>query len=284
MKVFKFGGASVKSAEAVKNVAKIIQLYPNDKIAIVVSAMGKTTNALEKLNRSIYYNSGDQKETLEEITSYHKEIYLSLFPNSSDFSTEIKEIFNELSALLSTHNEFSFDHLYDQVVSKGEMLSTRIINEYLYSTGSKSIWKDIRECIKTNHQHREGKVNWSLTENLIEDQFKDLFQSSDIILSQGFIAQSPNGFTTTLGREGSDYTASILAYCLHANDLTIWKDVPGVLNADPKWFDNTLKLDNLSYQDAIELAYYGASVIHPKNYSTFTTKEYSFACEVFLKP
>lgn len=284
MKVFKFGGASVKSAEAVKNVAKIIQLYPNDKIAIVVSAMGKTTNALEKLNRSIYYNSGDQKETLEEITSYHKEIYLSLFPNSSDFSTEIKEIFNELSALLSKHNEFSFDHLYDQVVSKGEMLSTRIINEYLYSRGSKSIWKDIRECIKTNHQHREGKVNWSLTENLIEDQFKDLFQSSDIILSQGFIAQSPNGFTTTLGREGSDYTASILAYCLHANDLTIWKDVPGVLNADPKWFDNTLKLDNLSYQDAIELAYYGASVIHPKTIQPLQQKSIPLHVKSFLNP
>lgn len=284
MKVFKFGGASVKNAEAVKNVAKIIQLFPSDEIAVVVSAMGKTTNALEDLCRSIFYNKGNQSNLIEEISQYHRDIYMSLFPYAEDFTNNIKSILKDLKDISSQTNEHSFDHLYDQVVSKGELLSTSIITEYLNSEEVSTHWQDIRECIKTNHQHREGKVNWTQTEDLIKESFHNAFEKNRIVLTQGFIAQSPNGFTTTLGREGSDYTASILAYCLNAEDLTIWKDVPGVLNADPKWFDNTVKLDHLSYQDAIELAYYGASVIHPKTIQPLQQKNIPLNVKSFIKP
>lgn len=284
MKVFKFGGASVKNAEAVKNVAKIIQLFPSNQIAVVVSAMGKTTNALEKLNRSIFYSNGDQKEIIQEIKDYHWEIYSNLFPYRDEFSREVEEVFTKLNELSTIGNEYSFDHLYDQIVSQGELISTKIIAEFLNSEEVKTHWQDVRECIKTNHQHREGKVNWTKTEELIQTNFEKAFLKNKVILTQGFIAQSPNGFTTTLGREGSDYTASILAYCLNAEDLTIWKDVPGVLNADPKWFDNTVKLDNLSYQDAIELAYYGASVIHPKTIQPLQQKNIPLNVKSFIHP
>lgn len=284
MKVFKFGGASVKNAEAVKNVAKIIQLFPNDKIAVIVSAMGKTTNALEQLTRSIYYKEGNHSILIDEITNYHSEIYSSLFPKKTGFSDNIKKFFIELQDISADKNEYSFDHLYDQVVSKGELISTSIIYEYLNSENVNTHWQDVRNCIKTNHQHREGKVNWSQTAELINPVFYNAFENNQVVLTQGFIAQSPNGFTTTLGREGSDYTASIIAYCLNAEDLTIWKDVPGVLNADPKWFDNTVKLDHLSYQDAIELAYYGASVIHPKTIQPLQQKQIPLHVKSFVHP
>lgn len=285
MKVFKFGGASVKNAEAVKNVASILNLFQNEKLLVVISAMGKTTNALENYNRSLYYKQNDSKNILSEITSFHKEIIeeLGLLKNNN-FPETIESIFKDLESFSISNGKFSFDHMYDQIVSKGEMLSTQIVNLYLNKINMNSSWLDVRECIYTDHTHREGNVDWELTTEKTRLVIPQLFQHNDVIITQGFIGNSSEDFTTTLGREGSDYSASILAHCLDADNLTIWKDVPGVLNADPKWFDNTVKLDKLSYQDAIELAYYGASVIHPKTIQPLKHKEIKLHVKSFLNP
>lgn len=285
MKVFKFGGASVKNAEAVKNVASILNLFQSEKLMVVISAMGKTTNALENYNRAVFYKQNDSGSILTDIITFHKEIMdeLGLLENN-DFPEVIKSIFNDLESFSNSSEKFSFDHMYDQIVSKGEMLSTKIVNLYLNKINLKSSWLDVRECIHTDHSHREGKVDWELTAEKTKSVIPQLLENYDAVITQGFIGNSPKNFTTTLGREGSDYSSSILAHCLDAEDLTIWKDVPGVLNADPKWFDNTVKLDKLSYQDAIELAYYGASVIHPKTIQPLKNKDIKLHVKSFLNP
>jgi aspartate kinase len=285
MQVFKFGGASVKDAEGVKNVAEVLKQFPNQKIAVVVSAMGKTTNSLERLAKAFFYKTENADIILEEIKKYHVDICHHLFANSSHpIFIELENTFVELYWAIEDEPTHSFDFEYDQIVSMGEVISTKIISAYLNDVGLQNKWVDARGLIQTDNSYREGKVDFELTETLIKRDLLPVFNSFNSIVTQGFIGGTSENFTTTLGREGSDYTASILAYCLNADNVTIWKDVPGVLNADPKWFSHTKKIDQLSYHDAIELTYYGATVIHPKTIKPLQNKNIPLHVKSFLKP
>ena len=285
MQVFKFGGASVKDAEGVKNVAEVLKQFPNQKIAVVVSAMGKTTNSLERLAKAFFYKTENAEIILEEIKKYHVDICHHLFANSAHpIFIELENTFVELYWAIEDEPTHSFDFEYDQIVSMGEIISTKIISAYLNDVGLQNKWVDARGLIQTDNTYREGKVDFELTETLIKRDLLPVFNSFNSIVTQGFIGGTSENFTTTLGREGSDYTASILAYCLNADNVTIWKDVPGVLNADPKWFSHTKKIDQLSYHDAIELTYYGASVIHPKTIKPLQNKNIPLHVKSFLQP
>jgi aspartate kinase len=286
MKVFKFGGASVKDAVSVKNVSKILGLYPKDDLLVVVSAMGKTTNSLEEVVKAIVNQERDLFNNLvEKIQHFHWEILSGLF-DEKHFSiySDIEQLFERLLARFDqpiSENE-SFE--YDQIVSLGEVISTKIIDAYLREIGQKSSWMDVKRIIRTNNTYQEGEVDWHKTEQLVEERLKPLFDGNRIIITQGFIGATSEGFTTTLGREGSDFTAGILAYCLNAESVTIWKDVPGMLNADPRVFSDTVKLDILSFKEAIELSYYGASVIHPKTVKPLQNKDIQLHVKSFLEP
>jgi aspartate kinase len=283
MLVFKFGGASVKSAEAVKNIADILKNH-DENIVVVVSAMGKTTNALERVVE--FFASGDHKAARKElraIREYHFSIMEGLFPEKEHpVYDDINTVMEELHEKLQKPPTLNFDFDYDQIVSYGEILSTKIVAYYINANGSTAIWKDVRRSIKTDETYREGKVDWALTEDLMKTNFS--FGENQFIVTQGFLGSTVNDMTTTLGREGSDYTAAIIAYVLRAEKVVIWKDVPGVLNADPKWFDETVLLRQLSYLDAIELAYYGASVIHPKTIKPLRNKNINLYVKSFLHP
>ncbi len=286
MKVFKFGGASVKEASAVRNVAKIIQLFPDKKIAMVVSAMGKTTNHLEEMVAALWTKNEQLfHEKLAFIQQFHLQIVRELIPDVSHPIYEaIEKIVQELVSKYSHTLHENEDFEYDQIVSLGEVISTKIVAAYFEEIKLKSRWMDARRLIKTNHLYREGKVDWEKTTQNIQEQIIPAFESVDVVITQGFIGYTSEGFTTTLGREGSDYTAGILAYSLHAEDVTIWKDVPGMLNADPKWFDDTVKLEKISFKEAIELSYYGASVIHPKTLKPLQNKGIPLYVKSFIDP
>jgi len=293
MKVFKFGGASVKDAGAVKNVATILKRYSNENIIVVVSAMGKTTNALERLTDTAFYHSENNEETkgdavaiLDEIKKYHFDIIDQLFPDKNHFIyNEINNSFVELDWAIEDKPTHTYNHEYDQMVSIGEIISTKIVAAYLNEAGITCKWQDARDFIQTDNTYREGNVDWELTQQLVNKYLSPpLTTEGTIVITQGFIGGTSENFTTTLGREGSDYTAAIIAYTTNAESVTIWKDVPGVLNADPKWFDDTKKLDQISYQDAIELAYYGATVIHPKTIKPLQNKKIPLYVKSFLNP
>ena len=292
MKVFKFGGASVKDAKAVKNVAEILKLFPKENILVVVSAMGKVTNALEGLTDAIFYPakiSDEQKESassiLAGIKKYHFDIIEELFPSKSHpIYNEINNTFVELDWAVEDTPTENYNYEYDKIVSMGEIISTKIVQAYLKEVGLNSQWKDVRDFIQTDNTYREGKVDWELTQTLVDQHLVPEIKNGTIVVTQGFIGGTSENFTTTLGREGSDYTAAILAYTTNAESVTIWKDAPGVLNADPKWFDETKKLEQISYQDAIELAYYGATVIHPKTIKPLQNKKIPLLVKSFLNP
>lgn len=287
MKVFKFGGASVKDADAVRNVASILKRFAGEEIVVVVSAMGKMTNALERLTDAFFYKKENAVAVLDEVRNYHNGILDELFEDKSHpVFTEIHNTFVELEWALEDEPTHSYDCEYDQIVSMGELISTKIVNAYLNSAGVKSRWCDIRDFIKTDNTYREGKVDWNITEQLIREELLPFFQKNEtkIVVTQGFLGVTSENFTTTLGREGSDYTAAILAYCGDAESVTIWKDVPGVLNADPKWFDETRLIPQLTYQDAIELTYYGATVIHPKTIKPLQNKKIPLYVRSFVQP
>jgi aspartate kinase len=258
MKVFKFGGASVKNAQAIRNMASIVADYSNQPLLVVVSAMGKTTNALERILQA---KTGSERETeIQELKNYHYHVCEDLFGNAHPVFTKVDDVFGILhDQLLSTAE---FDQVYDQVVSLGEVLSTLIVENYLATKGLSTQWLDAREYILTDKSFREGKVQWEETQNRISKLHPVLTKS--IVVTQGFIGSTPDGLTTTLGREGSDYTAAIFASCLQASDVTIWKDVPGVMSADPKRLPGAVVFKELPYKEAAEMTYYGASVIHPK--------------------
>lgn len=285
MQVFKFGGASVKDAEGVKNVVEVLKLFPQQKVCVVISAMGKTTNALERLVNAFFHKTENAETVLEEIKQFHFSICKQLFSSENhSIYTEIENTFVELYWAIEDEPTHGFDFEYDQIVSMGEVISTKIVSAYLNEVGLKNKWIDARGIVQTDNTYREGKVDFDLTEQLVKKQVLPLFDNVDVVVTQGFIGGTSENFTTTLGREGSDYTASILAYCLNAQNVTIWKDVPGVLNADPKYFKHTKKIDELSYQDAIELTYYGASVIHPKTIKPIQNKNIPLFVKSFIEP
>jgi aspartate kinase len=286
MKVFKFGGASVKDAEAVRNVAGILKRFPNENLIIVISAMGKMTNALERLTDAFFYQKAETQPILEEIKNYHYGILEQLFTDKNHpVFTDIHNTFVELEWALEDAPTHSYDCEYDQIVSLGELISTRIVSAYLNEAGVKSKWWDVRDFIKTDNTYREGKVDWALTESNIRRELIPFFNGDTrVVVTQGFLGVTSENFTTTLGREGSDYTAAILAYCTSSENVTIWKDVPGVLNADPKWFDETRLIPQLTYQDAIELTYYGATVIHPKTIKPLQNKKIPLYVRSFVLP
>lgn len=278
MKVFKFGGASVKDAAGVRNVADLLQSVGYENTCVIVSAMGKTTNALEEVVKR-YFENEDFEHTINNVKEQHISLASELFDNPTDVSNEISQFFDDIVSFLRRNKSPNYSYVYDQIVCCGELISTKLISMYLNSINLKNDWLDVRDYIKTDETYREGKVNWVLT----EENIKKLPQTG-LFITQGFLGSDPNFFTTTLGREGSDYSAAIFAYCFNAESMTIWKDVPGVLNADPRYFKETELLNHISYEEAIELAYYGASVIHPKTLQPLQQKEIPFFVKSFLNP
>ncbi len=286
MKVFKFGGASVKDANAVKNVAAILQSYAEEKLVVVISAMGKTTNAFEALLKAYFLGDADPNEKLQEIKDFHLGIINGLFedPNHPIFK-EIHNTFVEVEWQLEDEAVGTYAFEYDQMVSIGEMLSTKIISAYLQKVKLNNKWLDVRDVIRTDNNYRNANVDWEQTESLCKRIIERNFENNkDIIITQGFVGASSENFSTTLGREGSDYTAAIIASSLLADEVVIWKDVDGMLNADPKYFDKTIKLNNISYLEAVELAYYGASVIHPKTIKPLQNANIPLLVKSFLHP
>mgnify|MGYP005989145177 CR=1 FL=1 len=281
MQVFKFGVASVKNAEAVKNVAHILSLHGDEKILVVVSAMGKTTNELEKIVEGYINKSDDLKAQIAALKKYHTDIVNQLFEESNPSLNEsLEKIFGYLEKRLTIPPSDNFDLNYDQIVPVGELLSTKIIASYLNLISDLCQWVDARKLILTDSRFRKANIDWELTEMAIQG----LDWEQNILVTQGFIGGTKGNFMTTLGREGSDFTAAIFANALNAKSVTIWKDVPGVLNADPKYFNNTEKLEEISYKEAIELAYYGASVIHPKTIKPLQNKKIPLYVKSFLNP
>ncbi|HEY9003755.1 MAG TPA: aspartate kinase [Mucilaginibacter sp.] len=263
MLVFKFGGASVKDAAGVINLSNIVKKYEGKQLLIVVSAMGKTTNALEKLTKAYINSSDDLHAVFDEIKEYHFNIVKELFAPNHPVFNEVANTFVEIDWMIEDEPHADHDFIYDQIVSIGELVSTRIVAVYLNQVGVKTQWLDVRGYVHTDNNYREGNVNWDKTRSSISQEIPALLDKG-VIVTQGFLGGTSENFTTTLGREGSDYTASIFASCLNAESVTTWKDVPGILNADPKHFADTVKFNELTYAEAIEMTYYGASVIHPK--------------------
>ena len=280
MKIFKFGGASVKDAESVKNITQILQSEGTENTVVVISAMGKTTNAFEEVINA-YYNKTDKlSDNLGVIEDYHKAIINDLFDKGDAIYKEIDILLGELSWFLARNTSQRYNYVYDQIICFGELLSTKIVSAYLSKIGIDNNWFDVRNYIKTDSNYRDAKVDWNLTQKIITEKL----DATKLNITQGFIAANDTENTTTLGREGSDYTAGIFAYCLDAESVTIWKDVPGVLNADPRVFKETTLLEQISYEEAIEMAFYGASVIHPKTLQPLERKEIPLLVRSFVNP
>jgi len=268
MKIFKFGGASVKDVEGVKNVLRVLENEGFKNTLIVISAMGKMTNAFEKITASYYYKTEDLQYNIEHVRNFHLEITSNLFEAKSHaVFMEIEQLFGQLSGFLISNKSTNYNFIYDQIVGFGELLSTKIVSAYLNEYSINSNWIDVRDYIKTDSNYRDAKVNWEQTSLKISK-----INTEQLYITQGFLGSNSKNKTTSLGREGSDYTAAIFAYCLNAKSVTIWKDVAGVLNADPRFFKTTELLQQISYSEAIEMAFYGASVIHPKTLKPLENK------------
>lgn len=291
MRVFKFGGASIKNADAIRNVADIVTSYQNGKLVLVVSALGKTTNALELITEAVYHKEAEKAaELIQQLKEGHFAILNELFEDKDHVAFRDLEQFFErlfdiqrLYTLKTITIDAGYDYLYDQIVSFGELMSTNMVSNYLRQRGLPVYWLDVRTVIKTDSRYREGGVHWEVTEQLIKAKLEPLIDSQ-LVITQGFLGSTVENHTTTLGREGSDYTAAIMAYCLNAEELVIWKDVPGVLNADPRQFPNATLLKKISYREAVELAYYGATVIHPKTIKPLQNKNIVLRVRSFVHP
>lgn len=283
MRVYKFGGASVKDAAGVRNVAKIISSY-SGKLVVVISAMGKTTNALEELAHFYFIEDKEGVRTkIDLVRKSHGTLIETLFQGHSlVIDLEISMMLDNLALRLSAPPSLDYDFEYDQIVSLGEILSTKIVSAYLNLIGIKNAWLDIRQVIRTDSTWREANVKWAISSELLKKQVD--FNQQRIYLTQGFIGSTLSAQTTTLGREGSDYTAAILANMLDAESVTVWKDVPGIMNADPNRFEQTQKLETLSYREAAEMTYYGAKVIHPKTMKPLVEKNIPLYVKSFLAP
>lgn len=280
MRVFKFGGASVKDAAGVRNIQNVLEKTGNGPKLIVISAMGKTTNALEIVVKD-YLFSKKIPPSLQPIEDSHFRHLEALFKDKKHrVFSKVEQLFTELKNFLQHNKSEQYDFVYDQVICYGELVSTMIVSEYLNAQQLQNNWLDARKFIKTDSVYRDAGVNWEETQEIIQQEL----DINRVNITQGFIASDFNNFTTTLGREGSDYSAAIFAYCLNAENVTIWKDVPGVLNADPREFKNPELLEHISYEEAIELAFYGASVIHPKTLQPLQQKEIPLFVKPFLKP
>jgi aspartate kinase len=281
MKVFKFGGASVKDADGIKNVYEVLQKVGHEDVLLVISAMGKTTNALEVVIKDYVSKSAELQSSVQEVKKYHNQILMDLFEDEKNpVFAAVNAIFADLESFLKNNKSPNYNFVYDQIVSQGEIISTTIVSHYFNYRGLKNQWIDVREFIKTDNTYRDAIVDWEQTQKLISKNVK----KKNLNITQGFLGSDENNFTTTLGREGSDYTAAIFAYCLNAESVTIWKDVPGVLNADPRYFENAVLLNQISYREAIELAFYGATVIHPKTLQPLQKKEIPLYVKSFVNP
>lgn len=280
MKVFKFGGASVSSAEAVRNSVNILNMYPENKV-LVISAMGKTTNALEVVVRHYFRQEPEVWSAFQAVKDYHDQIIAELWGEPVDLP-EVEALFAWIENRIKGEPSLNFDYEYDQIVAFGELLSTQIISLYFNKIGLRNRWVDARTCLKTDDQYRESNLNWELSAKLAKRAFT--FDGENLYITQGFIGGTLTNQTTTFGREGSDYTAAILANLLDAEDVSIWKNVPGIMNADPDYFPGTQKLEELSYKEAIELSYSGAKVIHPKTIKPLQNKNIPLLVKSFLEP
>jgi aspartate kinase len=292
MQVYKFGGASVKDVESIKNVGQIIHKFAGRPLVMVVSAMAKTTNALEELT-SCYMEGDDQKklEIFNRIKKFHFDIVNGLFPDKHPVTDLLEQSFFYLQRYIEEKPSSHYNFEYDRIVSTGEIVSTQIISAWLNHCGVNHLWYPASKLIITDGNFRDARVDWILTEQAVQKALfpfikpaKEDNSRPDVILTQGFLGGTQQGFTTTLGREGSDFTAAILAYTLNASEVVIWKDVPGLLNADPKLFNNTRMLPNISYQEAIELSYYGATVIHPKTLKPLFSRNIPLKVKSFFDP
>ncbi len=282
MKVFKFGGASVKDAKAIQNVAQILKSYQGQKIMVVVSAIGKMTNALEEVVKAYFKDRDDAFAKLEQIKKDHFSILEALFPDKDNVFALVNDIFVEVEWVLEDDPHDPYDYIYDQIVSVGELVSSRILMAYLKLQGISCDWQDARDVLRTDDTYRDGNVDWEITRNAIQKKVKPRFEKVDVLVTQGFIGSTSENNTTTLGREGSDYTAAIFSFCLDVESMNIWKDVPGVLTGDPRIFENVTKIEQLSYREAIEMTYYGAKVIHPKTIKPLQNKQIPLHVRSFI--
>ncbi|MFQ5448894.1 MAG: aspartate kinase, partial [Saprospiraceae bacterium] len=284
IKVFKFGGASIKNADGVRNVAAILQSYKSKLLVVVVSAMGKMTDAIEKIVAAHEKQTGEAFKLLEDVKRLHYDIMGQLFEPGDPVFDEVNDAFVAVEWVLEEEPHPNYDFLYDQIVPVGELVSSRILAAYLNKAGLPTQWLDARDIILTDDIYREGWVQWEETQENIERIARPMVGKNGFVLTQGFIGTTTENFNTTLGREGSDYTAAIFSFCLNAKSMTIWKDVPGVLTGDPRIFENVTKLERLSYREAIEMTYYGAKVIHPKTIKPLQNKSIPLYVKSFLNP
>ena len=281
MRIFKFGGASIKDAEAVRNIYNLLQTTGHSDVLLVVSAMGKTTNAIEEIINNYFEKSAGLNASIQEVKKYHNQILLDLFEDDKNPAfAALKKLFDEMELFLQNNKSPNYNYVYDQLIGYGELLSTTILSNFFSYKGVDTNWLDVRQYIKTNSSFREAEVDWDLTQKNISK----IKVRATLNITQGFLGSDENNFTTSLGREGSDYTAAIFGYCLNADSVTIWKDVPGVMNADPRYFENAVLLEHISYREAIELAFYGATVIHPKTLQPLQRKEIPLFVKSFINP
>ena len=286
MQVFKFGGASVNSVERVKNVGDILKLYPNEKLLVVISAMGKTTNALEKVINAFYAGKKDDAlQLFQQVKQQHlNTAKFLLVKNAVACEEQLNSFFTEAEWLLHDKPVRDYDYYYDQIVCIGELLSTSIVSHYLNEIGVKNQWVDVRDIFRTDDNFRDAVINWDFTNSQVQNSIVPLFNDTNIVLTQGFIGATDENESTTLGREGSDYSAAVFANLLNAKNQTIWKDVNSVMNADPKQFPDALEIHELNYNEVIEMAYYGAQVIHPKTIKPLQNKNIPLNVKCFLDP
>ncbi len=283
MQVYKFGGASVKDADAVRNVTAILKENNFNEKVVVISAMGKTTNALEEVINQYYGNDATWEKTLDSVFEKHLEIINALYSNGGHDKAvaDVKVLVEGVREFLKANNSRNYNYIYDQVVSLGEYISTTIVSDYANSIGLKNTLLDVKQVLFTDNAYTEGKVDFKKTEEAIKKKVAELTKTG-FVITQGFVGSTPEGFATTLGREGSDYTASIFAYATDAERMTVWKDVEGIMNADPKEYKEAQFLSEITYHEAIEMTYYGASVIHPKTIKPIQNKNIPLEVRSFV--
>ena len=281
MRVFKFGGASVKDAKGVKNLASIVSKSEGE-LVIVVSAMGKMTNALENLIKAYFKQEPNKWELLGLIKNYHNQIIDQLFDTTDLIFAQIDFLIQNIEDRLDRHPSLDYDFEYDQLIGYGELISTKIISAYLHKVGIKNRWMDARFCLRTDNKWRDATIDWELSGKLVKEAYT--FNDETIYVTQGFIGSTVSDLTTSLGREGSDFSAAVFGAILKAEKVEIWKDVPGILNADPQYFDHPKKIDFMSYREAVELTFFGAKVIHPKTIKPLKNNNIPLHVRSFLKP